>query len=69
MQHIWLLKMKNGGVFWPVTYMHGECHKVQDKHFENPYDLGGIRALPQGDGLVQNGCQSVFLGPYGIPHA
>jgi hypothetical protein len=31
-------------------------------------DLGGVRMLPQGDGLVKNRFQSVFLGPYGIPH-
>ena len=35
----------------------------------DPFDLGGVWALPQGDGLVKNGFWSVFLGPYGIPHA
>ena len=25
--------------------------------------------LPQGDGLVKNGFQNDFLGPYGNPHA
>ena len=34
----------------------------------DPFDLGGVWALPQGDGLVKNRFQSVFLGPYGIPH-
>ena len=35
---IWrLLKMKNGGVFWPDFYVHGECHKVQEKHFKKPF--------------------------------
>ena len=35
---VWrLLKMKNGGMFWPAIYMHGECHKVQEKHFENRF--------------------------------
>ena len=34
----------------------------------DPFNLGGVWALPQGDGLVKNGFQSVFLGPYGIPH-
>ena len=33
----WLLKMKNGGIFWPDIYMHGECHKVQEKHFKNRF--------------------------------
>ena len=33
-----------------------------------PLNLGGVQALPQGDGLVKNGVESVFLGPYGIPH-
>ena len=32
--HRWrLLKMKNGGIFWPDIYMHWECHKVQEKQF------------------------------------
>ena len=35
----------------------------------DPFNLGGVWALPQGDGLVKNGFWSVFLGPYGIPHA
>ena len=35
---VWrLLKMKNGGIFWPNIYMDGECHKVQEKHFENGF--------------------------------
>jgi len=35
---VWrLLKMKNGGIVWPDIYMHGECHKVQEKHFENGF--------------------------------
>ena len=32
-----LLNMKNGGIFWPDIYMHGECHKVLEKHFENHF--------------------------------
>ena len=35
----------------------------------DPFDFGGVRALRAGEGLVKNGFQSVFLGPYGIPHA
>ena len=35
---VWrLLKMKNGGIFWPDIYIDGECHKVQEKHFENGF--------------------------------
>ena len=34
----------------------------------DPSDLGGVKALPQGDGLFTYGFQSVFLGPYGISH-
>ena len=35
----------------------------------DPFDLEGVRALHQGDGLVKNGFRSVLLGPYGILHA
>ena len=28
-----------------------------------------VRALRQGEGLIKNGFQSDFLGPYDIPHA
>ena len=35
----------------------------------DPFDFGGFRALRAGEGLFKNGFQSVFLGPYGIPHA
>ena len=35
----------------------------------DPFDFGGVQALRAGEGLVKNGFQSVFLGPYGIPHA
>ena len=40
-------------------------------HFSKggPFWFRGVWALPQGDGLVKNGFWSVFLGPYGIPHA
>ena len=38
-KQVWrLLKMKNGGIFWPDIYMDGECLKVQEKHFENGFD-------------------------------
>ena len=29
----------------------------------------GVRALRAGEGLLKNGFQSAFLGPYDIPHA
>ena len=28
-------KNEKGGIFWPDIDMDGECHKVQEKHFEN----------------------------------
>ena len=28
---------KNGGILWPDIYMHGECHKVKEKHLENRF--------------------------------
>ena len=35
---IWrLLKMKNQGIFGPDIYIHGGCHKVKEKHFENRF--------------------------------
>ena len=37
-KQVWrLLKMKNGGIFWPDIYIDGKCHKVQEKHFENGF--------------------------------
>ena len=35
----------------------------------DPFDFGGAERYAQGKELVKNGFQSVFLGPYGIPHA
>ena len=30
-------KNENGGIFGPDIYMDGECHKVQEKPFENGF--------------------------------
>ena len=53
---VWrLLIMKNWGIFWPDIYMHGECHMVQEKHYENPfwpvkYPWGSAQTPPKSKG-------------------